>query len=225
MPLLHVLEVFVSPGGAGGNPLGVFLDGAEVPEAERQRVAHELGFSETVYVDDPERAVIRIFTPVSELPFAGHPCVGTAWLLRREREQVAALRPPPGEVPVRYDEGEFVWIAADPAWSPPFEFVQLDSPGAVDALTGAPNGIGLAYCWAWEDESAGRVRARGLFPAEGIAEDEATGSAAIALSAQVGRALEIRQGAGSRMLTRLRDDGFVEVGGLTRAVDQRDFAL
>jgi predicted PhzF superfamily epimerase YddE/YHI9 len=225
VPLLHVLEVFVSPEGEGGNGLGVFLEGREVPEPERQRVAQELGFSETVYVDDAGRGEIRIFTPVSELPFAGHPCVGTAWLLRHERRPVDALRPPPGEIPVRYEDGDLVWIAARPEWSPSFDFVQLGSPAEVDGLTEPPNDSGMAYCWAWEDEAAGRVRARGLFPDEGIAEDEATGSAAVALSGMLRRPLEIRQGRGSRMSTRLRGDGYVEVGGLTRAVERRDFEL
>ena len=225
MPLLHVLEVFVSREGEGGNGLGVFLEGGEVPEAERQRVAHELGFSETVYVDDAGRGEIRIFTPVSELPFAGHPCVGTAWLLRHEHGPVKALRPPPGEIPVRYEDGDFVWIAARPEWSPAFDFVPLASPAEVDGLTAPPNDSGMAYCWAWDDEAAGRVRARGLFPDEGIDEDEATGSAAVALSGMLGRPLEIRQGRGSLMSTRLREDGYVEVGGLTRAVERREFEL
>jgi predicted PhzF superfamily epimerase YddE/YHI9 len=221
MPRLHVLEVFISPEGEGGNRLGVFLEGNEIPEAERQRIAHELGFSETVFVDDAARGAIRIFTPASELPFAGHPCVGTAWLLRREREPVYALRPPPGEVPVRYEDGDVVWIAARREWCPPFEFFQLNSADEVDALTEPPQGSGLAYCWAWEDEDTGHVRARGLFPDEGITEDEATGSAAIALSADLDRPLAIRQGRGSRLATKLRDDGYVEVGGLTRLVGER----
>jgi predicted PhzF superfamily epimerase YddE/YHI9 len=195
-----------------------------VPEAERQRVAHELGFSETVFVDDAGTGEIRIFTPASELPFAGHPCVGTAWLLRSVGRAVQALRPPPGEIPVRYD-GDLVWIGARPEWAPPFDFFELDSPADVDALTEPPGDSEMAYCWAWEDEAAGRVRARGLFPAEGIVEDEATGSAAIALSGKLGSALELRQGRGSRMVTRLRDDGYVEVGGLTRIAGERDFAV
>ena len=53
-----------------------------MPEAERQAVAGDLGFAETVFVDDRERAEMRIFTPEVELPLAGHPLVGTAWLLR-----------------------------------------------------------------------------------------------------------------------------------------------
>ena len=46
-------------------------------------VATDLGFSETVFVDDPETGELRIFTPTTELPFAGHPLVGTAWLLSK----------------------------------------------------------------------------------------------------------------------------------------------
>lgn len=49
---VHVLRVFTDEFGGGGNPLGVFLDGSAVPEARRQEVAADLGFSETVYVDD-----------------------------------------------------------------------------------------------------------------------------------------------------------------------------
>jgi predicted PhzF superfamily epimerase YddE/YHI9 len=224
MPQLQVLEVFVAPGGDGGNPLGVFLDGPSVPEAERQRVATELGFSETVYVDDAERSELRIFTPAREIPFAGHPSVGTAWLLRRERAPVEVLRPPAGEVRVRY-EGERVWIAARPEWAPPFDYVELGSPDEIDALIEPPGDSGMAYCWAWEDEAAGWVRARGLYPAEGIEEDEATGSAAIALSASLGRPLEIRQGRGSLLVVRPLGDGFAEVGGLVEPAELRDFAL
>ena len=82
--------------------MGVVLEGAEVPEWDRQAVAADLGFSETVFVDDPERGELRIFTPGTELPFAGHPLVGTAWLLAQEGWGVSVLRPPAGEVRVRF---------------------------------------------------------------------------------------------------------------------------
>jgi predicted PhzF superfamily epimerase YddE/YHI9 len=221
---LHVVRVFVAADGRAGNPVGVFLAGSDVPEPERQRIAAELGFAETVYVDDARRAELRIYTPQEELPFAGHPLVGTAWLLRGERDPVDVMRPPAGEVRVRYD-GDRVWIAGRAEWSPPFEYVELDSPAEVDALDGPPRGLALAYCWAWEDEAAGRVRARGLFPGLGISEDEATGSAALALSARLGSPLEVRQGRGSLILARPLDGGMVEVGGLSELVEVRDFAL
>jgi trans-2,3-dihydro-3-hydroxyanthranilate isomerase len=67
-----------------GNQLAVFTDAREIPEEQLQRLAREMNLSETVFVYAPEadgHARIRIFTPVSELPFAGHPVLGTAFVL------------------------------------------------------------------------------------------------------------------------------------------------
>jgi predicted PhzF superfamily epimerase YddE/YHI9 len=212
MAELHVLRVFVGGDGQGGNPLGVFLEGHEVPAERRQPIATELGFSETVFVEDAGSAEMRIFTPAEELPFAGHPSVGTAWLLARERSPVDVLHPPAGEVPVRF-AGELTWIAGRPEWAPPMEYVQMAKPGAVSALGGPPNDQGAAYFWAWIDEGRGKVRSRAFFPDFGIGEDEATGAAAIALCGRLGRPLEIRQGQGSELFARPLPDGMVEVGG------------
>jgi predicted PhzF superfamily epimerase YddE/YHI9 len=213
MAELHVLRVFVAPEGTGGNPLGVFLDGRAVPEGRRQEVAADLRFSETVFVDDPAAGAVRIFTPAAELPFAGHPLVGTSWLLARERTAVAVLRPPAGEVPTFTDDDGVTWIRGRAEWAPRMSFRQLDDPGQVDALEGAPDGLGFVDCWAWEDEAAGRVRARVFAPAFGIAEDEATGAAAVRLVSRLGRPVTIRQGAGSLLLARPGPDGTAEVGG------------
>jgi predicted PhzF superfamily epimerase YddE/YHI9 len=219
---LHVLRVFVDEGGRAGNPLGVFLDGDEVPEQRRRPIATELGFSETVFVEDAERGTLRIFTPAAELGFAGHPVVGAAWLMARERSPVQVLRPPAGEVPVRY-EGELTWIAGRGEWAPVSTYVELDSADAVERLDGPPGGEGDVYCWAWKDQEAGLVRSRAFFPDFGIEEDQATGSAAIALSARLGRGLEIRQGRGSLLSTRPLADGMVEVGGRCELDDLRSF--
>jgi predicted PhzF superfamily epimerase YddE/YHI9 len=219
------LRVFVDRGGRGGNPLGVFLEGEEVPAMERQRVAAQLGFSETVFVDHSMPGEVRIFTPAVELPFAGHPLVGTAWLLRRTRGAVEVLRSPAGEVPVRY-EGERVWIAGRPEWCPPFDFVQLESAGEVEALSPASEvSTGMSYVWSWEDEASGAVRARCFVSELGIPEDEATGAAAISLCGALGRELSIRQGSGSLLLARPLDEVLVEVGGLVEQVEARELSL
>jgi predicted PhzF superfamily epimerase YddE/YHI9 len=222
VPKLHVLKVFVGEGGAGGNPLGVFLDGPEVPEADRQAVAKDLAFSETVFVEDATRGELRIFTPGTELPFAGHPLVGTSWLLAEEGFGVPVLRPPAGEVRVRFEEG-LAFISGRPEWAPEFEHVQLGSSAEVEALKGPPGGHDLAGAWAWADEAEGRVRAR-VFPARlGIEEDEATGAYAVRLAALLGREIEIRQGMGSVILANPKDDGTVEIGGRTEPVEVRDY--
>jgi predicted PhzF superfamily epimerase YddE/YHI9 len=220
MPTLHVLRVFVGEDGGGGNLLGVFLDGPSVPAQNRQAVAARLGFAETVFVDDAPRGVVRIFTPTTELPFAGHPLVGTSWLLHRKGVQVDILRPPAGEVPVRTEDG-MTFITGRGDWSS-FEFLQVDAPADVDALSGAPDGTDMASVWAWIDEGRGEVRAR-VFPVEvGVVEDEATGSAAVRMACLLDRPIRIHQGVGSLLLARPLGDGWAEVGGRTELVEVRD---
>jgi predicted PhzF superfamily epimerase YddE/YHI9 len=221
---LDVLRVFCTADRNGGNPLGVFLDGAAVAEGARQRVAADLGFAETVFVDDRERGELRIFTPEVELGLAGHPLVGTAWLLRERGPEPSELRPPAGEVSVRY-EGDLTLIAGDPQWGPPFEFVEVATPAEVEALGGAPEGRDEIGVWAWIDEAAGLIRER-VFVAElGVGEDEATGSAAMRLCAQLGREIEIRQGRGSVIYARPLSDGRAEIGGRVVADEVRDYRL
>jgi predicted PhzF superfamily epimerase YddE/YHI9 len=220
--VLHVLRVFVNEDGEWGNPLGVFLDGGQVPGSERQVVAARLGFSETVFVDDSADARIRIYTPQIELPFAGHPTVGAAWLLAREGGPAQTLRPPAGEVGVRHAD-EMTYVAARPEWAPAFDYCELSSPTAVRDLDPSAQRAN-AYAWAWIDEAAGTIRARSFVPEAGIAEDEATGSAAIALCARLGRPITIHQGHGSVLLCRPLGDGRIEVGGRVRLVEQRSLS-
>ena len=218
MTTLHTLRVFLGPDGEGGNPLGVFPDGHLIAAADRQRVAAELGYSETVFVDDRATGELRIFTPAVELPLAGHPLVGTAWLLGSEM-----LRPPAGDVPT-WTEGGLTWIRARPEWATLYDLARLPSPADVDAFA-IPGGDAMIGVWAWEDEAAGRVRAR-IFPnGIGIDEDEATGAAAIQFGALLGRDVVIRQGEGSELHARPGGDGTVAVGGRVAHVAEREFAL
>lgn len=208
---LHTLRVFLDSGGAGGNPLGVVLDGAAMAPAARQAFAAELGYSETVFVLDRATGELRIHTPTVELPLAGHPLVGTAWLLAQTGTPVDTLRPPAGEVQTWSEDG-LTWIRGRPEWGTPYDKQQLDSVAAVDAFA-VPGGDAMVAVWAWEDESAGRLRAR-VFPnGIGIAEDEATGAAALQFGDLLRRELVIRQGEGSELHVRPGDDGTVAVGG------------
>ncbi|MBQ0830091.1 PhzF family phenazine biosynthesis protein [Streptomyces tagetis] len=223
-----VLRVFCAPNGGYGNEIGVVRDGSRVPGTEERReLAAKLGFGETVFVDDPERGVLDVHTPAGRPPLAGDACVGTAWLL-----DVPELVVPAGTVGVRLD-GEFTWIEARPEWAPPHTLRHCADAAEVDALPvpapgeepgGAP-GEGQVeapgkrpglYAWAWEDEPAGRVRARAFPGPAGTGEDEATGTAALLLTASLGRALNITQGTGSQLLTAPQPGGWVEVGGRVR---------
>jgi trans-2,3-dihydro-3-hydroxyanthranilate isomerase len=93
-----------------GNQLAVFTDAREIPEAELQPLAREMNFSETVFVYQPAgdgHARIRIFTPMDELPFAGHPVLGTAFVLAAPLQlPEIRLETGAGVVPVRLDRDE-----------------------------------------------------------------------------------------------------------------------
>jgi trans-2,3-dihydro-3-hydroxyanthranilate isomerase len=89
----------------GGNPLAVFLDGRGVSDTEMQALAREMNLSETTFILPPADPAndfrVRIFTPGRELPMAGHPTIGTAFVLAREK-----MVPAGGEiVTIRLEEG------------------------------------------------------------------------------------------------------------------------
>ena len=90
-----------------GNQLAVFTDARAIDEETMQALALEIGFSETTFVLPPEQGGtvrIRIFTPRSELPFAGHPCLGTAWVLASSLQRgVIELETLSGIVPVELE--------------------------------------------------------------------------------------------------------------------------
>ncbi|MCR4426324.1 MAG: PhzF family phenazine biosynthesis protein [Firmicutes bacterium] len=83
--VFHLVDVFAeSP--LSGNQLAVFTDGEGLSASEMQRIAREINFSETTFVtggpDANGGVPVRIFTPAEEVPFAGHPTLGTAYVIR-----------------------------------------------------------------------------------------------------------------------------------------------
>ena len=227
MTQLHVLRVFLGPDGGGGNPLGVFLDGGAIAPTRRLEVAQDLGFSETVFIDsvDDDVARIAIFTPGTELPFAGHPTVGTSWLLNEFGRRTWTIRVPAGDVET-WRDGDLTWIRARPEWVHDLDVRRYPTIEAVDALQPGAIGDPGMYAWAWEDESAGHLRSR-YFPTDlGIVEDEATGAAAVVMGGKLGRPLTIRQGVGSQLLVRPDPAaGTVDVGGRCRLAAVREYAV
>lgn len=111
-----------------GNQLGVFPDSTGIDDATMQKIAKELNLAETTFVTAPTRADcaarVRIFTPAREMPFAGHPTVGTSFVLLDEgalpkSSERFKLEEGVGPVPVRVEAGEqpMIWLR-----TPPIEF-------------------------------------------------------------------------------------------------------
>jgi trans-2,3-dihydro-3-hydroxyanthranilate isomerase len=104
-----VVDVFTDRAFAG-NQLAVFTDAQELDTETMQALAREIGFSETTFVLPPERGGtvrVRIFTPATELPFAGHPVLGTAWVLAAPLQRgVVELEIESGVVAVELERDE-----------------------------------------------------------------------------------------------------------------------
>jgi predicted PhzF superfamily epimerase YddE/YHI9 len=219
-----VLRVFTDSEGRYGNPLGV-VDAAVAPPSERQRIATELGYSETIFVDLPASgaatARAHIFTPATELPFAGHPTVGAAWWLERRGTPVRTLQVPAGIVGVSYDhgpDGGFAVIRARSDWAPDFSIYDMTSVDEVLAADPEDYTEDVEhYLWAWIDREAGTIRSRMFASHLGIPEDEATGAAAVRITDHLSRDLLITQGEGSQIRTWWDPEGWVKVAG--RVVD------
>lgn len=141
-----------------GNPLAVFPDAQGISDAAMQRIARELNLSETVFVlpaeSDEHDVRVRIFTPGREMPFAGHPTLGTAWVLCHlgrhalsEGESTLVLGENVGPVPVtlRVEQGELESAELSVAQLPAFR--PAPDAEALAAITGlaAADFAGGAY--------------------------------------------------------------------------------
>lgn len=210
----YVVRVFTIES-AGGNALGVVPDSTGLASADMQGIAAGLGFSETVFINwsAGEGPQLRIFTPAVELPFAGHPLVGTAWVLNRMGPGVDRMSIQIGEVGVRMED-DLVWVAppaidqpvrkvpvheagalgvkATRAWrvEVPSDYLVVELQSEADLIAAKPDlgAVADAADGLYLFHGHGMTRSRFFGPRLGVDEDPATGSAAVALCA-VSRAL------------------------------------
>jgi trans-2,3-dihydro-3-hydroxyanthranilate isomerase len=109
-----------------GNQLAVFTDAVALSDEQMQRLAKEMNYSETTFITSPELRDkgydVRIFTPGRELPFAGHPTLGTAYIIQQslinEPVEKVNLNLKVGQIPVTWhntdDVGEVLWMRQNP---------------------------------------------------------------------------------------------------------------
>ena len=209
---VSIARVFADGDGRFGNGLGVVKHAPGISAEQMIALTRRLGLSETVLLGPEPGEPVRIFNPVEELPFAGHPMVGVTWLRGLDDPLVSVVRCTAGPCEVVIDDG-LAWVAAPTAWAPPWASVQYDAAAEVEALTGPPEGQDFVQTWAWIDEPAGRVRARVFAPKVDIAEDEACGSASLLLADRLAREIVIEHGKGSVVHARSVRPGVAEVGG------------
>ncbi len=115
----RIVNVFSDGSRFGGNPLAVFTDARELADAEMQTIARQFNLAETVFVlpgeADGDAARLRIFTPATELPFAGHPVLGAAAVLAAQRSPGPAFTLRCNAGPIGVHEADGHWFLRVPA--------------------------------------------------------------------------------------------------------------
>lgn len=129
----------------GGNQLAVFPRAEGLSDQQMQQIAREFNFSETCFVLPPKRpehsARVRIFTPLAEIPFAGHPTLGSAWVIRHHLGLTATelvLEENVGSVPVRF---EAEMLELETAQLPEFQTLEISKAVLADLLGIPPEAI------------------------------------------------------------------------------------
>ncbi|MFQ1700907.1 PhzF family phenazine biosynthesis protein [Loktanella agnita] len=122
----------------GGNQLAVFPDATKLPEGDLQKITQEFNFSEVTFVyppaDPSHTARVRIFTPTMEIPFAGHPTIGTAIALHDQGHQGdMVLELGVGPIACRVDDSGAAFTT-----SAPLERLATPAPALVAAALGLP---------------------------------------------------------------------------------------
>jgi trans-2,3-dihydro-3-hydroxyanthranilate isomerase len=143
----RILNVFTDGDDVfSGNPLCVFEDATGLSERDMQNLARQLNLSETTFITPGAAEVsanVRIFTPGYEMPFAGHPTLGTAYVVRELSSATDAvlLRMPAGDIPVRVD-GDVWTLQAKAPVSFPVDMARSDLSSmiglAADRVAGEP---------------------------------------------------------------------------------------
>jgi PhzF family phenazine biosynthesis protein len=131
----------------GGNPLAVFEDGTALDTATMQALALQFNLSETTFLLPPAAAGatarVRIFTPTFEMPFAGHPTLGTAHVVRtlKKTGDRVVLEMTAGNIPVEAQGDEWTLAANAPTWHAPevakADFAAMLGLAPADVLDGA----------------------------------------------------------------------------------------
>jgi len=110
-----------------GNQLAVFRNARPLSSCEMQKIAKEINFSETTFIMSDTKINngydVKIFTPDVEIPFAGHPTLGTAFILQKEIEQKSSeriiLNLGVGQIPVTFTKDQELWMRQNqPAFGP-----------------------------------------------------------------------------------------------------------
>lgn len=117
----YIIDVFAEEK-YQGNQLAVFRNIADLSKTEMQKIAKETNFAETTFILSDSKVnngyEVKIFTPDTEVPFAGHPTLGTAFIIHKEIENELSekinLNLGVGQIPVTFEQNKYIWMKQNP---------------------------------------------------------------------------------------------------------------
>lgn len=143
-----------------GNQLAVFIPDRDVSDTEMQQIAVETGFAETSFILSDKKSNggydVRIFTPGMEVPFAGHPTLGTAFVIWSALEQRASekviLNLKVGQIPVTVKDGRFTMSQNEPEFG-----ARIEKSLLAEVLSVQPEDIREDYPAQWVSTGLGSI--------------------------------------------------------------------
>ena len=151
---LYEAKVFSNENGAHGDKHGIIIDEErKINSAKRQSIAANLGYAETVFINDIDKADVSFFAQTGEISFAGTPALAVARMLEHlSGKQPASLVSMGNTIPLTF-KGNAIWVDANVSIMPPWHHIQLKSASDVEKFDPAEaKKLEHTMVWAWSDE-------------------------------------------------------------------------
>lgn len=212
---ISTIRVFVDKWNQFGSPLGIVMDEEKkLSQTERQRIATELNYSETVFIDDGALGKIQVFSPIRECPFSMYAAVGSSWFIRNKLgHNIDALQSLNQSIQT-FVVGDITWVSSTVSILPKWNLIEYQTAQEITSL-GVHDFAHKEHVlvWAWIDKLKGIIRARTFANDWGIPEDEANGSGTMRLVALLQRDLTVIHGKGSVVYSKVENNNTVSSGG------------
>jgi predicted PhzF superfamily epimerase YddE/YHI9 len=212
---VHILKVFCDANNDFGDIASVVVDeGKKISADDRQAMARTLATGETIFIDNLASPSITVMHSQGEIDFAGVGVLGAAWLLSKLGDEPTQIIHGRGGDIRTWQNGGMIWVRADTAKMPQWNYKQLASAAEVERIK-LQETLDLEHtmAWAWIDEAKGHIRARTFAADWDIPEAMGNGSGAMLLAQKLNRDIELRHGQGSVIFASPAPNDQADIGG------------
>jgi predicted PhzF superfamily epimerase YddE/YHI9 len=212
---LYEAIVFCDEKGHHGDKHGIIIDEEQkIHSDERQKIATDLGYAETIFINDIDAASISFFAKTEAIPFAGTAALAAARMLQRlSRKQPALLKTMDNAISLSF-KGNEIWVDANISIMPRWNHLRLESVVEVERITlEESNDLEHTMVWAWSDRKNGVIRARTFAPDWMLPEVEANGSGSMILANRLDRRIVVIHGVGSKIFAESKSNDTASLGG------------